>query len=104
MVGFDCERKKIFEHSSDCGSECRSDGISVQYTRTAKGVLRFGGSFSIGFQPKQLSATCTCLQPLRDCADLMTNNCEGIKNPIFLDVCFAIRIEPANFTEIFRRV
>jgi len=53
-VVFDCARNTIFGNSSNCGSKCRSDGTSVEYTRTAKGVLRFWGTFSIGVQTKDL--------------------------------------------------
>jgi len=54
MLAFARARKTIFGHSSKCGSECQSDRTGVEYTRTGKAVLCFGGSFSIGFQPKQL--------------------------------------------------
>jgi len=32
MVGFARARKTIFGYSSNCGSECRTDGTSVEYT------------------------------------------------------------------------
>ena len=54
MVVLDRMRQKIFGHSSNCGSESRSDGTGVEYTRTDRVVFSFGGIFSIGFQPKEL--------------------------------------------------
>jgi len=65
MVGFDRARKKIFGHTSNFGSVCLSDGIRVGYTRTAKGVLRFCGSFSTVFQPKELLGHLHCCRPLK---------------------------------------
>ena len=59
---------------------------------------------ALTFQQRSYSVTCTCLQPLRDSPEVMTNNCASIENAQFLDVCFTMRIEPAKFTEIFRRV
>jgi hypothetical protein len=44
----------------------------------------FGEVSALAFNKKIYSATCACLQPLRDSPELMTNNCASIENPLSL--------------------
>jgi hypothetical protein len=56
----------------------------------------FGEVTALAFYQKSYLATCTCLQPLRDSQEVMTNNCASIENPLFFDVCFTMWIQPAK--------
>jgi len=92
IVGFDRARKTIFGHSSNCGTECRSDGTIVEYTWTAKGVLIFWEIFSIGLQPKELLGHLHGSPSLKIQYRSDDNQPCKIEIALLLDACFTMWI------------
>ena len=74
---------------------------------TAKQYSGFREVSVLAFKQTSRSATCTCLQPLRYSQVLEGFVDEHLwihRFPLFLDVYFTMRIQPAKFTDIFCRV